>query len=127
MCALVLLALPAVAKTKVTDIQLMQTATYTRLVLNLDSPADHKLLTLNNPDRVVIDVTNAELDVDLSKIDKNGSPVRSIRSGIRDTNNLRIVFDLTSLARAHSFFLKKIEKGKMGYHLIVLVYPSHSR
>lgn len=127
MCALVLLALPAIAKTKVTDIRLTQTATYTQFTLNLDSPTDHELLTLNNPDRVVIDVTNAELDVDLSTVDKGGSPVRSIRSGVRDSDNLRIVFDLTSLANAHSFFLKKIENGKMRYHLVVLAYSLDPR
>ena len=73
-CLAYALALACYAASPVTikDIRVWAGPTETRLVLDLSAPVEHTLLSLQNPDRVVVDLAAARLD-------RTDQPCRLIR------------------------------------------------
>jgi N-acetylmuramoyl-L-alanine amidase len=99
------IALPGAlhAATLVEHARLMQDAGNFRLELDLSgAPTSYKVFTMQAPDRVVIDLDNAQLRASLRGIDLANSPVRNLRSGIRDGTGLRIVVDLAQRVSAQT-------------------------
>ena len=76
------------------------------LFLELSKPVDHKIMMLGSPDRLVLDIQNARKKLSLDDFDFSASPVRSIRSAVRNKDDLRIVFDLKGKVSPKSFLLK---------------------
>lgn len=102
--ALLLLPLTAHAAS-VDDIRVWRAPDHTRVVFDLSGGIDYNLFTLDNPDRVVIDISDSELRADLAAVDLDESPVLGIRAAQRDGSNLRIVLDLGGRVKAESFTL----------------------
>ncbi|MBV0934100.1 N-acetylmuramoyl-L-alanine amidase [Marinobacterium weihaiense] len=88
----------------------------TRLVFDLSGPVQHKLFTLANPDRVVIDIEQTRLNASLDALDLDKSPIGSIRHSKRG-QGVRIVLDLTEKVRPKSFDLKP--NDQYGHRLVV--------
>jgi N-acetylmuramoyl-L-alanine amidase len=70
----------------------------TRAVLDLSGAAEYKLFTLQNPDRVVIDLPSARLDQAFSPELKRSGVISGVRHGQPSADTLRIVLDLTESA-----------------------------
>ncbi len=86
--------MPAAAATLVQGARLVPTDAGARLDLSFDRlPAKHRVFTLANPDRVVIDLADTRLAGALGTLATAGTAVRGIRSGVQGTG-LRIVVDL---------------------------------
>lgn len=77
----------------------------TRFVFDLTGPVEHKLFTLEGPDRIVIDIENASLGGSLAELSLGGTPVKGIRYGVRDNSGLRVVLDLNEQLQPRSFVL----------------------
>jgi N-acetylmuramoyl-L-alanine amidase len=109
--AVVLLALTMVAgnalAASVKSIRLWRAPDNTRLVFDLTGPASHKLFTLGNPDRLVIDIAKADMKASLANLDLAETPIKKIRSAARNGSDLRVVLDLKQSVRPKSFSLKK--------------------
>lgn len=90
---------------------------HTRMVFDLSGPLQHKIFTLKNPDRVVIDVKNASLSNPLPKLKFDGRIIKSMRTGQRPKGELRIVFDLKRKTVPRAFLLKPFQK--YGYRLVI--------
>ncbi len=88
----------------------------TRVVLDLSGRADHQLLTLTGPDRVVIDVRNARLQPGVVAQGKRGV-IQGLRTGIRDGHDLRVVLDLKDNVKPRSFYLKPDSSN--GHRIVV--------
>jgi N-acetylmuramoyl-L-alanine amidase len=88
----------------------------TRLVFDLSGPVEHKLFTLSDPERVVIDIEHVKLNASLEGLGLEGSPVSQIRHGPRG-DGVRIVLDLNGEVRPKSFDLKPNEQ--YGHRLVV--------
>jgi len=114
-------AVPAVAHaavaTKVKDIRLSSHQGYVRLVFDLNRAVDHSIFTLDKPERVVLDLRNTNMTHGM--VDRVGanSLIRRIRSGVRNSNDLRVVFDLQHEVKPRSFVLGP--SGKSGYRLVL--------
>ncbi len=97
----------------------------TRAVLDLSTRVDYKLFTLDNPDRVVIDLNASQLQASLQddlEFDRDHSGViRNVRHGSPDKNMLRVVLDLSGGSSIKSFMLEPT--GSYGYRLVVDLYP----
>lgn len=106
----------AAAPTRVTDVRLWAGPEGTRLVLDLTAPTRHEVFTLENPDRVVIDLANAELAMKKGLPGGQG-PVKSVRSGPQPNRGLRIVLDLSSRQAMKSFAVGP--DGTAGHRLVV--------
>jgi len=88
--------MPAAAGTLVQGARLVPTDAGARLELSFDRlPASHKVFTLDNPDRVVIDLADTRLVRALDTVATAGTAVRGIRSGVHQGTGLRIVVDLS--------------------------------
>lgn len=79
---------------------------HTRLVFEVTAGVEHKLFSMSNPNRIVIDMSNAKLLTDLSDLSLVGSPIKRIRSATRNKRDLRVVLDVTRQVEPKSFLLK---------------------
>ncbi|NRB37265.1 MAG: N-acetylmuramoyl-L-alanine amidase [Pseudomonadales bacterium] len=104
---LLLLSPNLLANAAIHEVRLWSSPDKTRLVFDLDKPVAHKIFSLKNPSRVVIDIPAANMDFDTSKLVLKGTPIRLIRSAKKNKTDLRIVLDLDSNVSAGSFLLKK--------------------
>lgn len=87
-----LLSFSALADIK--DIRVWQYPDKIRVVLDLTQRHEHKLFELDSPARVVLDVSNAKMLKVLDNLELANTPIKSVRSGKRNANDVRIVFDL---------------------------------
>jgi N-acetylmuramoyl-L-alanine amidase len=118
-CSVVGAALAA-SPARIDDVRLWSGPEGTRLVLDLSAPVRHEVFTLENPDRIVIDLSNARLAMHKALPDGQG-PVRSVRSGPQDDGDLRIVLDLASRQTVKSFMVPP--DGDGGHRLVVEMPP----
>lgn len=88
----------------------------TRLVLDLSAQVDHTLLTLESPDRVVIDLPRARIESPENEWPADRGYIRQLRVGPQG-DDLRVVIDLNAPAKAHSFAVEP-NQG-YGHRLVV--------
>jgi len=74
-------------------VRLMENDEGTRAVIDLSGPADYKVFTLHNPERMVLDLRGANLDGAYDRPPVNGM-VTDVRTGRPTPETLRVVFDL---------------------------------
>jgi N-acetylmuramoyl-L-alanine amidase len=90
---------------------------HTRLVFDLSAPLEHRVFTLTDPHRVVIDLENAEFAGVMPDVDVSGPLLAAMRSGRSDNDRLRIVLDLKAAAQPRSFLLGPA--GDYGHRLVI--------
>lgn len=88
----------------------------TRIVFDVSGPLDYKVERLGNPDRLVVDISNAKLEKGLEQPVATDVIMKGIRSAPRNQNDLRIVFDLKQKAHYKAFLLKPNEE--YGHRLV---------
>lgn len=93
----------------------------TRAVLDLDARVDYRLFTLDNPSRVVIDISDASVETTFSLNREFSGVIREVRHGVRNGGDVRVVFDLEDKARPQSFMLEPA--GDYGHRLVIDLYP----
>ena len=111
------LASAGTAGAQVQDIRLSKNKGYVRLVFDLDGIADHSLFTLHNPERVVLDIKRTKMPHGMVDRVQANSLIRSIRSGVRNDKDLRVVFDLSNEVSPRSFLLAP--SGTSGHRLVI--------
>lgn len=89
----------------------------TRLVLDLSGPVEHRVFTLSNPRRVVVDIDGTHLETDLGDLELTNSGISRIRSGVRNGGDVRIVLDLSTELNPRSFTLRPNEQ--YGHRLVL--------
>lgn len=78
----------------------------TRLVVDLNDSVKYNIFTLDNPDRLVIDLIQAKPAQNISMPSLSNTPIRSIRHARWDKNTLRVVLDLSHAVQYESQTLK---------------------
>lgn len=119
---IVLLALlpSAVFAASVKEFRLWRAPDHTRVVLDLSAPVSHNVITLSNPDRIVVDIDSAKLAADTRGLDFQDSPITRIRTGVKNKNDLRVVLDLSAAVNPRSFLLKANQE--YGNRLVIDLY-----
>ena len=102
---------------EIDGVRLWQSAEKLRLVFDISSPLEHKLLQLSNPDRIVVDLADARIRGSQPAAKSANGWLKRIRTAPRNGNDLRIVLDLSRPVRPESFILKP--NRKYGYRLVV--------
>jgi N-acetylmuramoyl-L-alanine amidase len=92
----------------------------TRLVFDLSAPVQHNVMTLQNPDRVVIDIVGARIDSARAMPEGQGF-VKQLRVGPQGKGDLRFVIDLSSPASPRSFSVAPA--ASYGNRLVVDLSP----
>jgi N-acetylmuramoyl-L-alanine amidase len=107
------------ASADVRGVRLWRAPDNTRLVFDLSGPVQHSVFTLSSPDRIVIDITGAQLATRLELLSLTNTPITSIRSAQR-ADELRLVIDLSAVVSAKSFSLAPNQQ--YGNRLVVDLY-----
>lgn len=99
-------ALPfSVSAAQIRNARLWRTDEKLRLVFELSGPVRYRTFSLSAPERLIIDVSGANLSGDFSELALNGTVIRSIRSGPFGQGDTRIVLDLSNPVLLNSFLL----------------------
>lgn len=115
----------AFASAAVVESAHVETATdYTRLVFDLDGRLEHKVFTLENPDRIVIDFTGTRLSGSFDTLDLSATPITKIRSAARNESDLRVVLDLQGRMQPRSSFVARDDGN--GEQLILDLYGANA-
>ncbi len=100
-------------------------ADYTRVTLESPQPIRHQMLSLKNPERLVLDLENVALTNVLSglneKIGTNDPYVKSVRVGQFKPGVVRLVFDLKSEVKPQVFALAPV--AGYAHRLALDIYP----
>lgn len=107
------------------DVRVWRAPDHTRIVFDMTGPVEHRLFTLADPHRVVVDVDGAALKADVDNLDLQGSPVRRLRHAVKDKNDLRVVFDLAASVNPRSFVLPP--SGGKHDRLVIDLYDGEKR
>lgn len=107
----------AKAAVKINDIRLSKNEGYVRLVFDLSGNVDHSLFSLHSPERIVLDLKNTDMNHGMVDRVPANNLIRGIRSGVRNGDDLRVVFDLGEKIKPRSFVLSP--SANNGHRLVL--------
>lgn len=96
------------ASVNIENVRVRPSPERTRMVFELSAPVEHRVFMLENPRRLVVDISAAKLQQDLGKLDVRRTPISQIRAATRNGNDVRVVLDLSATVKPRSFVLKPI-------------------
>mgnify|MGYP000087677192 CR=1 FL=1 len=105
------------ASEKINSVRVWQAPESTRVVFDLSGPVDHRIFTLNKPNRVVIDLKGTLRTKALFSIDLKDSSIAKVRSAMQNKQDLRVVLDLKKPLKPKSFLLKP--NAQYGHRLVL--------
>ena len=94
---------------------------YTRLVFEMDVPANYSFFRLDDPERIVLDLAETTVTSQFTVAQLTSSVVRRVRYAQRPNRKLRLVLDLQA-RRYPKVFLLPASTGH-GHRLVVDLYP----
>ena len=103
------------------QVRLWAAPDHTRVVFDTSSNVSHKVFTLKNPHRLVIDVPDAQAAKSLQTTAAGGL-VKGVRTAQNKDKTLRIVLDLKQPAKPRTFSLKP--NGQYGHRLVIDLYET---
>lgn len=110
--------------TDLRDIRIWDGPENTRVVFDLSGESRHRVFTLENPDRIVIDLSGVDNSrLKAPEID-GGSLLQQVRSARQPDGTLRVVLDVTQRARARSFALTP--QANYGHRVVVDLSPERT-
>lgn len=100
---------------------------YTRITIESGKPVRYNQFTIKNPDRLVIDLEQIEINDVLNglnnKIGNDDPYIKSARVGKFKPGVVRVVLDLKAEVQPQIFNLKPV--ADYGHRLVLDVYPAH--
>jgi N-acetylmuramoyl-L-alanine amidase len=94
----------------------------TRFVVELSDPVDMRTFTLNNPNRVVIDMPAVQWHLDGAPRPTGHGAIRGYRYGLFRPGNSRFVIDLNQPVTVSDPLVIPPENG-MGYRVVIDLFP----
>ena len=110
---------PAIAA-EVDNLRVWTDPEKTRAVFDLDSRTSYQLFTLQNPNRVVIDLDGARVSHSFKFNAEHAGVISEVRTGTPEDGILRIVLDLEKSAKTRSFMLDPTDE--YGHRLVIDLY-----
>lgn len=115
----------AYAANTITAARVWPAQDYTRITLESNSPITYKMLSIKNPDRIVVDIENIELNTVLKsltdKILANDPYITQVRVANFKPNVVRLVVDLKAEVKPNAFTL--LPAGEYKHRLVLDIYP----
>ena len=109
------------AAVKVNSVRMWPAPDHTRLVFDVSAPVEHRLSTLSDPLRLVIDMDDAQLRSTLDPIGALGNLVGGVRAAPHG-KDLRVVIDLKTAVKPRAFLLPPYEQ--YGHRLVVDLFDA---
>ncbi len=107
------------ARVSVDNMRMWQEPEKRQIVFDISGPLEYRLFTLQNPNRIVIDMDDARLRGALKLTNKNDEILAAIRTGKQD-RGLRVVLDLRTKVLPRTYLLKPA--GQYGHRLVIDLY-----
>jgi len=124
-CALLCQSFPALAVNNITAARVWPAQDYTRLAFEANASFKYQLLVLKNPDRLVLDIEDAEINDALraltSKILSSDPYIKQVRAAKYKANVVRVVVDLKGEVKSNLFALPPA--GDYKHRLVLDIYP----
>lgn len=105
------------APVTVSDLRWLNDAAGSRIVLELSGAPDFKVFTLDNPQRLVVDLNQARMAKPYRTLDVAAGAIERVRSAPRGGSDLRVVLDLRSGVNPKASVLPP--SGGEGYRLLI--------
>ncbi len=102
---------------QVNNLRLWHSPESTRIVFDVSEGVKHSIFRLHNPMRLVVDIENADLSMQLPAVDNDNRHINSIRTGQPQSNVLRFVFELKNTVESNDFVLTPNEL--YGHRLVI--------
>jgi N-acetylmuramoyl-L-alanine amidase len=106
-------------------VRIWPAADYTRVTLEHDAPLKFNHFTVENPDRLVVDIEGVEfnsvLDSLAKKVAADDPYIKLLRAGRFKPGVVRLVMELKTKINPQVFTLKPV--GEYGHRLVLDVYP----
>ena len=115
----------AVAANDVVATRVWPSPEYTRITLESNEAFTYKMLVLKNPERIVLDIENIELNQNVKslseKIVTTDPYIQQVRVGVFKANVVRLVVDVKTEVKPNAFVLAPA--GDYKHRLVLDVYP----
>jgi N-acetylmuramoyl-L-alanine amidase len=115
----------AASKPAIVAVRIWPSADYTRVTLEHDAPLKFNHFTVENPDRLVVDIEGVEFNSVLEsiagKINENDPYIKLLRAGRFKPGVVRLVMELKARVAPQVFSLAPV--GEYGHRLVLDVYP----
>lgn len=124
--AFLLWQIPALAAIDITATRVWPAQDYTRLTIESKQAIRHTIFSVENPDRLVVDLEDVELGDTLKqltgKLSHDDPYIKSVRVARFKPGIVRLVLDLKGQVKPQLFDLNPV--GEYGYRLVLDVYPA---
>ncbi|WP_432460190.1 N-acetylmuramoyl-L-alanine amidase [Agarivorans sp. QJM3NY_25] len=116
--SLYLVSCLAYAGSSVSGVRVWSGPDNTRIVLDLSAAPEFSYFNLKKPDRLVLDLKNSQMKVELSKVDISGRLVKKVRASTpKEKDAYRLVIELNQPVTPVVFALKPT--GNYGHRLVI--------
>ncbi len=92
------------------SVRLWRAPDKTRLVLDLSSTVEHNIFSLQNPNRLVVDLSDSRIKTTFEGLELRNTPIAGIRAAVRYKTDVRVVLDLSGTVSPKSFTLPANEQ-----------------
>jgi N-acetylmuramoyl-L-alanine amidase len=100
---------------------------YTRVTIESAKPIEYTLFTAKNPDRLVLDLEDVDLNAQLeglpARVGTSDPYIQQVRIGRNRPGVVRLVLELRGEINPQAFSLKPV--GEYAHRLVLDIYPAH--
>jgi N-acetylmuramoyl-L-alanine amidase len=119
---LLIASVQAASSLAIREIRLWAGPDATRLVFDLSSPTTHRLQTLQNPNRVVLDIPSGRITGARRALPEGQGFIKQLRASPQANGDLRFVIELAAPATPRVFLVEP--SGNYGHRLVVDLEPA---
>jgi hypothetical protein len=95
---------------EIASVRLISELDNTKLVFDINGVIDHDIILLQDPHRLVVDISNVSNGITDLDIDLEGTPIKQIRSAKKNVNDIRYVLDLKYELKIKEMILEATDK-----------------
>ncbi len=121
-----LTAAPAFAADQIVATRIWPAPDYTRVTLESKNEIKYSLFSVNNPERLVLDLEGIEMSSVLSdlnnKVTAEDPYIAKLRVGLNRPGVTRLVLDLKTVVKAQAFTIKPV--ADYGHRLVLDIHPA---
>ncbi len=119
-------AAPAFAADQIVATRIWPAPDYTRVTLESKNEIKYSLFSVNNPERLVLDLEGIEMSAVLSDLNNKVTPddpyIAKLRVAVNRPGVTRVVLDLKAVVKAQAFAIKPV--ADYGHRLVLDIYPA---
>lgn len=105
---------------RIDSVRMSQSPDSTRIVFDLQKPIEHTVTKLGNPDRILMILSDVDLQFDVEGLDVTRTPIKGIRTGKHEGGYTHVVFDLDRAQRLKTTMIPPAADA--GWRLVVDLY-----